>query len=40
MFLMDLQKMYPKFVLILDNAKNHKSDAVNEFIDSTKGAYG
>ena len=36
-FLKDLQKMYPKFVLILDNAKNHKSDAVNKFIDSTKG---
>ena len=36
-FLKDLQKIYSKFVHILDNAKYHMSNTMNKFIDSTKG---
>ena len=37
-FLQDLLKMYPKLILVMDNASCHRSKAVAEFVESTGGA--
>ena len=36
-FLMEMREIYPKFMLVLDNASYHRSKTIMEYVASTNG---